>query len=72
MGGLAATAAVPATWIYDIKNDAWSPGPSMPQGRNNAASGTDGKRVYVFGGRDAADSASPSYDTVQVYDTTNK
>jgi N-acetylneuraminic acid mutarotase len=44
----------------------------MPRGRNHAASGTDGSRLYVFGGRGPGsgdgNEVANGFDDVQVYD----
>jgi N-acetylneuraminic acid mutarotase/glucose/arabinose dehydrogenase len=37
--------------IYDPVLDSWAPMASMIDGRNHAAAGTDGEKMYIFGGR---------------------
>lgn len=63
--------------IYDPNNDSWSYDmTNMPYGRNHAAYGTDGKRMYIMTGRgnDNGDANgntlkfSLGYDTIQIYD----
>jgi N-acetylneuraminic acid mutarotase len=41
---------------------------SMATMVNHAASGTDGEKFYVFGGRQGGNFPQPGFDTVQVYD----
>ncbi len=73
-GGVAGGATVDACAVYDPATNAWTPRASLPfhQGRNHAASGTDGTRFFVIGGRgfgsgDAGQLAD-GFDTVQIYD----
>lgn len=40
----------------------------MPFGVNHAASGTDGSRMYVFGGRQGRNRVGPGFDWTQIYD----
>ena len=58
--------------VYDPVADSWTSIASMPAGRNHAASGTDGRLFYVFGGRGPGSGdgnhVAEGFDTVQVYD----
>lgn len=73
-GGVAGGGTVDSLAVYDPAADAWTPLPSLPtgQGRNGAASGTDGQRLYLFGGRGTgsggAGELANGFDTVQIYD----
>jgi hypothetical protein len=40
----------------------------MPLGRNHAAGGTDGTRMFVFGGRTGGNFVTNGFDDVQIYD----
>ena len=53
---------------YNPSTDAWTQLAPMPQPRHAAASATDGRKLYVFGGRDGGLEASSGTDTVSVYD----
>lgn len=53
---------------YDPVADAWTSLGAMPTGVNHAASGTDGSKLYVFGGRQGMNVPQPGFDEVQVYD----
>ncbi|HVS17607.1 MAG TPA: kelch repeat-containing protein, partial [Planctomycetota bacterium] len=72
-GGIVGTTTVDQCAVYDIAADTWTPRASMPagKGRNHAASGSDGKRMYVFGGRGVGSGASNvvanGFDDVQIY-----
>jgi N-acetylneuraminic acid mutarotase len=49
--------------------DVWTALANMPDGgRNHAASGTDGVKLYVFGGRRGGNFVTNGYDSVMVYD----
>ncbi|MCP3915860.1 MAG: choice-of-anchor D domain-containing protein [bacterium] len=70
MGGQVGTSVVSDHGVYDPGSDTWNPaGPPapMPTAVADAAIGTDGTRVFVFGGRSVA-APSPGLDVVQVYD----
>jgi N-acetylneuraminic acid mutarotase len=54
--------------VYDIATDKWSSIPSMPHALNHAASNTDGKLFYIFGGRGGNNNTSNGFNTVQIYD----
>ena len=40
----------------------------MPEGVNHAAAGTDGKKLYVFGGRKRRNNPGPGFNFTQIYD----
>ena len=67
-GGIVGTSTVDNFAAYDPVSDAWTPRASMPQGRNHAASASDGKLMYVFGGRVLGNFVTNGFDTVQIYD----
>jgi len=55
--------------VYDPATNAWTSKAAMPdQGRNHAAAGTDGSKLYVFGGRRGGNFQTNGYDSVMVYD----
>lgn len=45
----------------------WTLVASMPLGRNHAAGGTDGSKLYVFGGRTGGNSVGNGFADVQIY-----
>jgi N-acetylneuraminic acid mutarotase/glucose/arabinose dehydrogenase len=73
-GGVAGGGTVDDLAVYDPAGDSWTPLPSVPagQGRNGAAAGTDGQRLYLFGGRGngsgGAGGLAVGFDSVQIYD----
>jgi N-acetylneuraminic acid mutarotase len=55
--------------VYDPLTNAWSARAPMPDGgRNHAAVGTDGARLFVFGGRRGGNFVANGYDSVMIYD----
>ena len=48
--------------------DRWTLLANMPLAVNHAAAATDGRRLWIFGGRGGGNVVSNGYDTVQVYD----
>jgi hypothetical protein len=53
---------------YDPKSDTWATNvPPMPEGRNHAATCTDGKKMYVFGGRSGKNVVGTGYDDTQIF-----
>jgi hypothetical protein len=56
----------------DPSTGTWTPIAPMPRGRNHAASGSDGTRLYVFGGRGPGsgdrNELANGYADLQVYD----
>jgi glucose/arabinose dehydrogenase/N-acetylneuraminic acid mutarotase len=73
-GGLAGGATVDLCAVYDPALNAWQPRASLPfhQGRHHAASGTDGQRLWIFGGKGfgSGDGGQPAngFNSVEVYD----
>jgi N-acetylneuraminic acid mutarotase len=61
-----------AAAVYDPVANVWSSLPPLPftttNGINHAASGTDGNKFYIFGGRDDHHAPAIGYSTVQIYD----
>jgi N-acetylneuraminic acid mutarotase len=57
---------------YSPASNTWTMLPTMPQGRNHAASATDGRRLFIFGGRGPGSgddgSLANGFDTVQIFD----
>eukprot|EP00892_Ulva_mutabilis_P001700 jgi/Ulvmu1/11530/UM078_0019.1 len=58
--------------IYDPKTNKWTSdskkAPSMPKGRNHAASCTDGKKMFVFGGRSGKNVVGDGFADTQILD----
>jgi glucose/arabinose dehydrogenase/N-acetylneuraminic acid mutarotase len=73
-GGIVGTTTVDQCAVYDIAQDAWTSLTPMPnqQGRNHAASGTDGSRFFILGGRGigsgAGNTVANGFPDVQIYD----
>ncbi len=73
-GGLAGGTTSDLCAVYDPATNAWQPRASLPfhQGRHHAASGTDGQRFYIFGGKGfgSGDSgqAANGFNSVEIYD----
>ncbi len=58
-----------STSRYNPQTDTWDTSmPSMPEGVNHAASGTDGERFFIFGGRKGGNVVGPGFDYTQIYD----
>ncbi|HZN66151.1 MAG TPA: kelch repeat-containing protein [Tepidisphaeraceae bacterium] len=57
---------------YHLLHNKWMRLPAMPRGVNHAAAATDGRRVYVFGGRAGHGGVEDGFNTVQVYDTVSR
>lgn len=73
VGDWAGTATTDRAAVYDPATDQWTEIAKMPRGVNHAAAATDGRKLYVFGGRGGQNVPSNGFDTVQVYDpATNK
>lgn len=53
---------------YNPATNRWTELAPMPIARNSAPAGTDGQRLFVFGGRDGGDRPHPGFTNVQVYD----
>ena len=56
------------TAVYDPQSDQWTELTPMPLGRNHTAAGTDGEKLYIFGGRDGDNIVTEGFDEVQIYD----
>lgn len=54
--------------VYDPTLDSWTPLGIMPTPVNHAAAGTDGTRMFIFGGRQGMNVPQPGFDDVQIYD----
>ena len=55
--------------VYDPVANTWTSKASMPDaGRNHAAAGTDGTKLFVFGGRRGGNFVANGYDSLMVYD----
>jgi N-acetylneuraminic acid mutarotase len=71
-GGIVGDTTTSQAAVLDLTTMTWSPIADMPRPRNHAASGTDGSRLYVFGGRGPGSGDSNvvanGYDDVQIYD----
>lgn len=71
-GGIVGKTTTAVAAVLDVASGQWSMIAPMPRPRNHAASGTDGKRLYVFGGRGPGSGDSNvvanGYNDVQVYD----
>jgi N-acetylneuraminic acid mutarotase len=61
-----------AAAVYDPASNVWTALPPLPftvtNGMNHTASGTDGNKFYVFGGRDDPHQPANGYNSVQIYD----
>jgi glucose/arabinose dehydrogenase len=73
-GGLSGGATSDLAARYDPQANAWTLLPPMPlhAGRHHAASGTDGQRLWIFGGYGFGNGEggllAPGFDTVQCFD----
>ena len=71
-GGIVGTTTTPQAARLDIATGVWTSIAPMPLPRNHAASATDGRRFYVFGGRGPgsgdANVVANGFDEVQIYD----
>lgn len=55
--------------VYDPATNLWTSKAAMPDsGRNHAAAGTDGTKLYVFGGRRGGNFVANGYDSLMIYD----
>ena len=58
---------------YDPVRHTWTELAPMPAGRNHAAGASDGRRLFVFGGRGPgsgdSNTVADGFDTVQIYDS---
>jgi N-acetylneuraminic acid mutarotase len=67
-GGIVGTSTVTNVAVYDPVANTWTAKAAMPLGRNHAAGGTDGTRMFVFGGRTGGNFVTNGFDDVQIYD----
>ena len=71
-GGIVDGRTTPRMAMLELATMTWSERAPMPRPRNHAASGTDGTRFYVFGGRGPGSGddnvVADGYDDVQIYD----
>ena len=71
-GGIVGTKTTAQAARLDIATGVWTAIAPMPLPRNHAASATDGRRFYVFGGRGPgsgdANVVANGFDEVQIYD----
>ena len=71
-GGIVSGSTVIDAAKYNPATNTWTLLAPMPQGRNHAASATDGQKWYVFGGRGPGSGdgnfVANGFDTVQIYD----
>lgn len=59
------------TYVYDPTDGpggSWTQLADAPELRNSAAVGTDGSRMFIFGGRVGGDQPGNGFDTVMIYD----
>lgn len=70
-GGIVAGVTVDNFARYDPSFDLWVTLAPLPAGwgRNNAAAGTDGERLFIFGGRSGGDVVDAGHDDVFIYDS---
>lgn len=52
----------------DLDKNTWVSIAGMPLVRHHTATATDGKRIWIFGGRDGANTLTNGYSDVMVYD----
>jgi N-acetylneuraminic acid mutarotase len=64
----AGTASTDTLARYNPLTNKWTILASMPLARSGAGFGNDGKKFYVFGGREGKDTTTNGTDTVQIYD----
>lgn len=73
-GGIVGATTVDNMAVFDPAINQWAPLPPMPfhTGRNHASAGTDGQRLWIFGGYGFGNGDSgqfaPAFDTVQSWD----
>ena len=72
VGGIVGGATSNRGAVFDPAAGTWDDIAPMPAGRNHAASATDGRRLFVFGGRGAGsgngNTVAIGFDDVQIYD----
>ena len=67
-GGILGGTTIRTCYRYAITTRRWTPIAQMPFGVNHAAAGSDGRRLYIFGGRDGCNCLSPGFNYAQIYD----
>lgn len=67
-GGIVGGGTVNTAALYDPASNTWATIASMPVGRNHAAAGTDGQKLYIFGGRTGQNATTIGFTDVQIYD----
>lgn len=68
-GGIVSTFTVGNVSVYDPLLDSWTTLAQMPDGgRNHTAAGTDGERMFIFGGRKGGNFVTNGFDTVMIFD----
>lgn len=68
-GGVVGTSTVNNCAVYDPDLDSWTSLAAMPDsGRNHATAGTNGSKLFVFGGRRAGNWPTNGYNSTMVYD----
>lgn len=70
-GGIIGSSTTTQSAKYNPATNVWTAIAPMKQGRNHAASATDGTKLYVFGGRGPgsgdSNTVANGFDTVQIY-----
>jgi glucose/arabinose dehydrogenase len=68
-GGIVSTFTVNNCAVYDPVANTWTAKAAMPDsGRNHAAAGTDGTKLYVFGGRRGGNFVANGFNSLMIYD----
>ena len=71
-GGIVGDSTTRLAARFDLEREVWTPIAPMPRARNHAAAGTDGTRLFVFGGRGPGSGDSNvvanGFADVQIYD----
>ena len=71
-GGLVKNATTNLVARFDLATEFWSLVAPMPRARHHAAAGTDGQRLFVFGGKGPgsgdSDTIANGFGDVQIYD----
>ncbi len=67
-GGIVGSYTVNNTAVFDPLIGGWTALAPMPSGRNHAGNGTDGERLFVFGGRRGGNFVANGFDDVMVFD----
>ncbi|MCB0029883.1 MAG: hypothetical protein KDE28_18340, partial [Anaerolineales bacterium] len=68
VGGVVGGVTTPAAARYDPLGNSWASLPALPQGRHYASAGTDGSRLFIFGGREGPLAPNDGTNTVQIFD----